>query len=67
MSNKERYAEWCKLNNIPIFSQNWWMDCICGEDNWDVYLVGNGMDIKASLVYYFDEITKEGGNNNVQI
>lgn len=28
---------------------------MCGEDNWDVYLVGFGNDIKASFVYQLDE------------
>lgn len=56
MTNKERYHRLCERETtIPIFSKDWWMDTICGEDGWDVYLVGNGMDIKASLVYSIQE------------
>lgn len=59
MTNKERYRELClREKTIPIFSKDWWMDAVCGEDNWDVYLVGKGMDIKASMVYSLQE--KEG-------
>lgn len=59
MTNKERYHELCmRENTIPIFSKDWWLDAVCGKDGWDVYLVGNGMDIKASLVYSLQE--KEG-------
>lgn len=56
MDNKARYRELCKREkSIPVFSKDWWLDAVCGEDNWDVYLVGNGMDIKASFVYSIQE------------
>lgn len=56
MTDRERYQELCKREStIPIFSQGWWLDTVCGMDSWDVYLIGNGMDIKASLVYSFQE------------
>lgn len=37
---KDEYREFC-LNekNIPIFSKDWWLDSVCGTDNWDVALV----------------------------
>lgn len=56
MTNKERYHQFC-LNGsayVPVFSQDWWMDAVCEPEYWDVYLVGNGMDIKAAFVYYLD-------------
>lgn len=56
MDNKDRYRELCKREkSIPVFSRDWWLDAVCGEDNWNVYLVGNGMDIKASFVYSIQE------------
>ena len=56
MTNKDRYKLICeKEKSIPIFSQYWWMQAVCPEENWDVYLVGNGMDIKASLPYSIQE------------
>lgn len=49
---KQRYLELSQRDmDIPIYSQPWWMDSMCGEDGWDVYLIGEGMDIKASFVY----------------
>lgn len=53
MTNKEKYRE--LVNNepsIPIFSRDWWMDAVCGEDNWDVLLVEKNNEIIASLPYY---------------
>lgn len=60
MTDRERYRELCKRENtIPIFSQDWWLDAVCGVDAWDVYLIGNGMDIKASLVYKIEEANQK--------
>lgn len=63
MTDKERYKLFCeKEKNIPIFSQAWWMDIVCGEENWEVYLYGKENDILASCVYYLkkdeNKITK---------
>lgn len=64
MTQKERYHEFCiRQPEISIFSQDWWMDAVCGPDNWDVYLVGNGMDIKAAFVYY---LVEEEGKKKIQ-
>ena len=64
MTNKEEYREFCKKEkDIPIFSKDWWLDSVCGKDNWDVVLVEKGGQIVASLPYYktkkaiFDIIT----------
>lgn len=54
MNDKERYREFCKKEKIPIFSQAWWLDATCGN-NWDVYLIGKGMDIKATFTYSIKE------------
>lgn len=59
MDDRERYRELCRRDNsIPVFSQAWWMDTVCGTDNWNVYLIGNGMDIKAAFVYSIQENEK---------
>lgn len=42
-------------DSIPVFSMDWWLDAVCGAENWDVYLIGNGMDIKAALPYCISE------------
>lgn len=53
MNNKEEYKKLCeKEDTIPIFSQYWWMDAVCGEENWDVILIKKGDQIVATLPYY---------------
>lgn len=53
MTEKERYRNLCKTEKtIPIFSRDWWMDAVCGEDNWNVILVEDNGQIIASLPYY---------------
>jgi lipid II:glycine glycyltransferase (peptidoglycan interpeptide bridge formation enzyme) len=53
MTNKEKYRDLCKKEkSIPIFSKDWWMDAVCGENNWDVLSVEKGGQIVASLPYY---------------
>ena len=36
---------------MPIFSRDWWLDSVCGENNWDVGLFEKGGEIWASLPY----------------
>ena len=54
LTDKELYREFCQVeDNIPIFSKDWWMDAVCGEDNWDVILIKNrNGEIIASMPYY---------------
>ncbi len=56
MCNKERYKALCeKEKTIPIFSQFWWLDAVCGEDNWDVVLLEKGGEVVASFPYYIEK------------
>jgi lipid II:glycine glycyltransferase (peptidoglycan interpeptide bridge formation enzyme) len=51
MSNKERYRLFCEQEKtIPIFSQAWWLDSICGE-SWDVCFVEKSGEVVASMPY----------------
>ena len=51
MTNKEKYADFCEVEKtIPIFSQSWWLDAVCGNA-WDVCLVEKGGEIYASMPY----------------
>ena len=50
---KEKYIKFCKdENSIPIFSQTWWLDVVCGENNWNVILIEKGDEIVASFPFY---------------
>ena len=53
MTNKQKYRDFCKKEkDIPIFSKDWWLDSVCGKDNWDVVLFEKGGEIWGSLPYY---------------
>ena len=54
MNNKEEYENFCSNNYVPIYSKSWWMDAVCGADNWDVWLYKKGNDILAAMPYYFE-------------
>lgn len=57
MTNKTKYKELCKVDfSIPIFSQPFWLDAVCGEENWDVILCENNGNIIASMPYYIKRI-----------
>lgn len=65
MTDKEKYSEFCQKVYVPVFSKPWWMDAICGEENWGVWLYGmDESQICAAMPYYmetrngYDYITK---------
>ncbi|MEA3492575.1 MAG: GNAT family N-acetyltransferase [Campylobacterota bacterium] len=52
MTNKQKYRTFCeKEKNIPIFSKDWWLDSVCGVDNWDVVILEKGGNIFATMPY----------------
>ena len=64
LTNKDKYRALClKEFNIPIFSKDWWLDAVCGEDNWGVAIIDKENEIIASMPYFkkrrliFDLIT----------
>ena len=53
MTGKERYRILCKNElSIPIFSQDWWLDCVCGESGWEALLCLKNEVIEAAMPYY---------------
>lgn len=58
MTNKEKYIEFCKEIYVPIYSKYWWMDAVCGEDNWDVWLYYSGTEVVAAMPYYIEKRNK---------
>lgn len=56
MTNKEKYSVFCERNYIPIYSKSWWMDAVCGEQNWDVWIYGKDTNIvEAAMPYYLEK------------
>ena len=52
MTNKEKYYAFCETEKtIPIFSQAWWLNAVCG-DAWDVCLVEKRGEIYATMPYH---------------
>ena len=53
LTRKDRYRKLCESEaSIPIFSQHWWLDAVCGPERWDVLLVEKNDSIVASLPLY---------------
>lgn len=51
-SKKILYKEFCKTEtSIPLFSQAWWLDLVCTDDEWDVCLVEKDSKVLASMPY----------------
>lgn len=59
ISNKEKYKVLCKTKDIPLFSQYYWMDAVCGSDNWDVIIVEENNNILGTLTYYLNSTENE--------
>lgn len=52
-SDKKAYRELTdSRKDIPLFSHPWWLDVVCGADNWDVVLYEKGGQIVGALPYY---------------
>lgn len=50
---KEKYRRLCQTEpTIPIFSRDWWLDAVCGEDCWQVLLVEQKEQILLALPIY---------------
>ena len=55
MSSKEKYEIFCTKTYVPVFSKPWWMDAVCGPDNWDVLVIEESGCYKAAMPYYLTE------------
>ena len=52
---KARYVTFCDEVYIPIYSKPWWMDAVCGPENWDVWLHEDGSGrVDAAMPYYLE-------------
>jgi len=53
LTEKEQYRELCRReSSIPVFSRDWWLDCVCGEAKWDALLYLQGERVVAAMPYY---------------
>ena len=52
MNSKEKYREFCKKEKmLPIFLMDWWLDSVCGIDNWDVLIYEKKNNILGVFPY----------------
>jgi len=50
---KDEYRELCQSEEtIPVFSKDWWLDTVCGPDNWEIILIKENDRIQAAFPYY---------------
>ena len=48
MYNNDEYRSFVQTrDDLPIFFQDWWMDAVCGIDNWRGFVVKSGEFVKA--------------------
>lgn len=65
MTNKEKYKLFCaQEKRMPIFNKDWWLDAVCGENNWNIALVEKGGSIVGTLPYC---INKKLWFNSIQM
>lgn len=55
ITNKEKYIDFCNHNDIPLFIEPWWLDVVCGEDNWNVIIAEQGGNIFAVFPYFISK------------
>ncbi len=54
---KSDYINLCKHEeSINVFSQPWWLDIVCGKNNWDVAIVYEDRKIIATMPYFTRKI-----------
>ncbi len=53
---KETYHQFCQENkNLPIFFQDWYLDAVCQDGDWEVAMVEKSGKIVGVLPYYFKQ------------
>ena len=53
MTNKEKYRQYCKANTVALYQNDWWLDAVCGEKNWDAAIYENNGSIIGAWAYPF--------------
>lgn len=53
-ARREAYEGFCSSAYVPIYSQPWWMDAVCGAESWDVWLHESGGSVDAAMPYYLE-------------
>lgn len=54
MKTKEEYVKFANDTELALFAQPWWLNAVCGEDNWNVVIFQEGGSTVAALPYYIE-------------
>lgn len=53
MHSKTKYRNIVEsTKDIPLFLQNWWLDVVCGEANWQCIIIEAAHGVEAIMPYY---------------
>lgn len=52
MTNKEKYAQLCEREALPLHAQAWWIDAASKGKEWDVIILENNGQIAAAWPYH---------------
>jgi hypothetical protein len=53
MSGKDKYRILCNNElSLPVYVMDWWLDTVCGADNWEVVLYEQKGAIEAAMPFY---------------
>lgn len=53
-AEKLRYDKFCTKTYVPIFSQPWWLDAVCGSENWGVHVLEKSGNFLGAMPYYVE-------------
>ena len=52
-TNKEKYRQYCKANNVVQYPNDWGIDAVCGEKNWDAAIYESDGKILGAFAFPF--------------
>ncbi len=52
-NDKLKYRDYSKnISNLPLFHKDWWLDAVCGEENWNAVVIESNDVVQALFPYY---------------
>ena len=51
MTTKEKYRRLVQTQEMVIFLEPWWLDIVCGKENWDVVIIEEAGALVAAFPY----------------
>jgi hypothetical protein len=53
LETKGKYNSWAEQASLPFFMQTWWLDAVCGAENWQPVLAFDGKnEIEGAIIVY---------------